>query len=192
MPDRTERLRATVTAVTKTPVPPQRHTAEVIATSDHRLRTQHAHHYLPFLAMRADIPQPIQHIREVMCHLVRHRIGQVISKIFCKDIRVITYTALSFVNPVHACCPTLQIKCDCRQLEFAPQQPASAIYAFTGCIQHLLLPCPGNRFQRHVMLPFFVRVKPVSATTIPLACATSTGTLRITLANCVSLTMLIR
>ena len=192
MPDRTDSMRATVTAVTKTPLPPQRHTAEVIATSYRRLRTQHAHHCLPFLAMRADIPQPIQHIREVMRHLVRYRIGQVIRKVFCKNIRVITNIALTFVNPVHACCPTLQIEFHRWQTEIAPQQPPGAINTFTSCIHHLLLPCPGNRFQRHVILPSFVRVKPVSETTIPLACATPTGTLRITLANCVSLTMLIR
>ena len=153
VPDRTHGVRGTGTAVTKTSLPSQRHTGQIILAGDSRFGTQHLHDRLPLPAMRPDITQSVQHIGQVMRHFMRHRVGNIIRKILSKDIRVVTYLSPGVTYPVHARRPALQIKCHGRRLKFLPQPFFSVLDAATGCSDNLVLLVSGDRFYRHVTFP---------------------------------------
>ena len=83
---------------------------EIVLARGSRVSAEKPHDIFPLLTVRPNIPEPVDNIGDIVGHLVRNRLGEIVIKIPGKNERIVANHSLSVSHPVHPGCPPVKIK----------------------------------------------------------------------------------
>lgn len=100
----------TLAAITKLAISPHWQAFKIVLAGGSRIGTKKLHYLLPFLPMRANIPESIDHVSDVMGHFVRYGLGQVVVEVPVKNKGIVANDPLTIAHTVHSRCPATKVK----------------------------------------------------------------------------------
>jgi hypothetical protein len=89
---------------------PHRYPVKVVLAGGPRIGTEELHYLFPFLAVWPNIAEPVDNISNVVGHFMRHRLCEIVFKVFCKYERVVANHTFSVSDAVHSGSPATKIK----------------------------------------------------------------------------------